>query len=71
MQAIPFMRCRQGIAGVHASVCRPRKGIALSGIDQVRIARQQPFELKMGVRASAVCWGVIPSGMLRRLARQP
>ena len=31
----------------------------------VRIARQQPFELKVGGRASVVCWGVMPSGMLR------
>jgi hypothetical protein len=32
----------------------------------VRIARQQPFELNMGARASVVYWGVMPSGMLRR-----
>jgi hypothetical protein len=30
-----------------------------------RIARQQPFELKVGARASVVCWDVMPSGMLR------
>jgi hypothetical protein len=31
----------------------------------VRIARDQPFELQVGARASVVCWGVMPSGMLR------
>jgi hypothetical protein len=31
----------------------------------VRIARQQPFELTIGARGSVVCWGVMPSGMLR------
>jgi len=28
----------------------------------VRIARQEPFELKVGSPASVVCWGVMPSG---------
>ena len=31
----------------------------------VRIGRQLPFELKVGKRASVVCWGVMPSRMLR------
>jgi hypothetical protein len=31
----------------------------------VRIARQQPFGLKVGARASVVCWGIMPSGLLR------
>lgn len=31
----------------------------------MRIARLQAFELKVGTRASVVCWGVISSGMLR------
>jgi hypothetical protein len=31
----------------------------------VRIARQQPFELRSGAPAAVVCWGVMPSGMLR------
>ena len=31
----------------------------------IRIARQQPFALNVGNRASVVCWGVMPSGMLR------
>ena len=31
----------------------------------VCIARQEPFELKVGVPASLMCWGVMPSGMLR------
>jgi hypothetical protein len=29
-----------------------------------RIARQEPFELNVGVPASLVYWGVMPSGML-------
>jgi hypothetical protein len=31
----------------------------------VRIARDQPFELTIGRQAGLVCWGVMPSGMLR------
>jgi len=31
----------------------------------VRIARDQPFELTFGRQAELVCWGVMPSGMLR------
>jgi len=31
----------------------------------VRIARHEPFELKVGAPASLVCWGIMPSGMLR------
>ena len=31
----------------------------------VRLARQEPFELNVGARASLVCWGVMPSRMLR------
>jgi len=30
----------------------------------VRIARKQPSELMVDVRAELVCWGVMPSGML-------
>jgi len=32
-----------------------------------RIAGPQPFELKVGARASLVCWAVMPSGTLRHL----
>ncbi len=31
----------------------------------VRIARAQPFALGIGGHAELVCWGVMPSGMLR------
>ena len=31
----------------------------------VRIRRDEPFSLSVGQRAELVCWGVMPSGMLR------
>jgi hypothetical protein len=43
----------------------PRTGKLIAIKQGVRIARQQPFELKVGALASVVCWGVMPSGMLR------
>ena len=43
----------------------PRTGTRTTIKQAVRIARQQPFELNVGARASLVCWGVMPSGMLR------
>ena len=43
----------------------PRTGKRMQIRQAVRIARDQPFELKVGMRASLVCWGVMPSGMLR------
>ena len=43
----------------------PRTGKRTKIRQAVRIARQQPFELNVGARASLVCWGVMPSGMLR------
>jgi hypothetical protein len=43
----------------------PRTGERIAIRQAVRIARQQPFELRMGARVSLVCWGVMPSGMLR------
>jgi hypothetical protein len=43
----------------------PRTGKRTQIRQAVRIARQQPFELKLGARASVVCWGVMPTGMLR------
>jgi hypothetical protein len=42
---------------------RTRKRIAIR--QAVRIGRQEPFELKVRTKASLVCWGVMPSGMLR------
>jgi ATP-dependent DNA ligase len=35
------------------------------GVVPVTVARHEPFELKAGKRASLVCWGVMPSGLLR------
>jgi hypothetical protein len=49
-----------GLACKHS---RTGKRIAIR--QAVRIARQQPFELEVGARASVVCWGVMPSWMLR------
>jgi hypothetical protein len=43
----------------------PRTGERVKIRQAVRIARLQPFELKVGARASVVCWGVMPSGILR------
>jgi len=43
----------------------PRTGKRTQIRQAVRIARQQPFELTKGKRASVVCWQVMPSGMLR------
>jgi hypothetical protein len=43
----------------------PRTGKRIMIERAVRIARDQPFELAVGGRASVVCWGVMPSGMLR------
>lgn len=43
----------------------PRTGKRTQIRQAVRIARQQPFELTKGKRASVVCWAVMPSGTLR------
>jgi ATP-dependent DNA ligase len=43
----------------------PRTGKLTKIRQAVRIARQQPFELKVDAKASVVCWGVMPSGILR------
>jgi len=43
----------------------PRTGKRTTIKQAVRVARDQPFELNVGARASVVCWGVMPSGMLR------
>jgi hypothetical protein len=31
----------------------------------VRVPRDLPFDLTFGARLALVCWGVMPSGMLR------
>jgi hypothetical protein len=43
----------------------PRTGKLTRVRQAVRITRQQPYDLQVGARASVVCWGVMPSGMLR------
>jgi sulfite exporter TauE/SafE len=43
----------------------PRTGKRIAIKQALRIARQQPFELKVGARASVVGWGVMPCGLLR------
>jgi hypothetical protein len=43
----------------------PRTGKRTRFSQAVRIARRQPFELKVSARASVMCWGVMPSGTLR------
>ena len=50
---------------LHSEYAHPRTGKRKQIRQAVRIARREPFELKIGARASLVCWGVIPSGMLR------
>jgi hypothetical protein len=49
-----------GIAYTH-----PRDGKLVEIHQAVRIRRDEPFSLKAGERAELVCWGVMPSGMLR------
>jgi ATP dependent DNA ligase domain len=47
-------------------VCKhPCTGERMRIRQAVRIARAQPFDLQVGSPASLVCWGVMPSGMLR------
>jgi len=43
----------------------PRTGKLTKIRQAVRMARQQPFDLHVGAKASVVCWGGMPSGMLR------
>ena len=43
----------------------PRTGKRTQIRQAVRIARHEPFELRTRKRAQLVCWGVMPSGMLR------
>jgi hypothetical protein len=43
----------------------PRTGADVAVRQEVRVPRDHPFELRIGARASLVCWGVMPSGMLR------
>jgi hypothetical protein len=50
---------------LHLTYKHLRTGKRVEIRQAVRIARQQPFELNVGARASVVCWGIMPSGMLR------
>jgi len=43
----------------------PRTGTMVRIRQAVRIVRQQAFVLKVEAGAAAICWGVMPSGMLR------
>jgi hypothetical protein len=43
----------------------PRTGDAVEIRQAVRIRRDEPFELRTGARAELLCWGVMPTGMLR------
>jgi hypothetical protein len=43
----------------------PRTGADVEIRQAVRVPRDRPFDLTSGVRLELVCWGVMPSGMLR------
>ena len=43
----------------------PRGGKLIEIHQAVRIRRDEPFILRASERAELVCWGVMPSGMLR------
>jgi ATP-dependent DNA ligase len=43
----------------------PRTGAAVEIRQAVRVPRDLPFDLTIGARLALVCWGVMPSGMLR------
>jgi hypothetical protein len=43
----------------------PRTGASVEIRQAVRIRRDEPFELRTGAPAEVLCWGVMPSGMLR------
>jgi hypothetical protein len=44
---------------------RPRTGDLVEIRQALRIRRDEPFDLRIGARAEIICWGVMPSGMLR------
>jgi ATP dependent DNA ligase domain len=43
----------------------PRIGAAMEIRQAVRVPRDLSFDLTIGARLALVCWGVMPSGMLR------
>jgi hypothetical protein len=52
-------------SSIDLSYKHPRSGADVQIQQTVRFTRSQPFELKLGRRAEVVCWGVMPSGLLR------
>jgi hypothetical protein len=43
----------------------PRTGADVEIRQAVRVPRDRPFDLTSGAQVQLVCWGVMPSGMLR------
>jgi hypothetical protein len=43
----------------------PRDGKTIQIRQAIRIRRDEPFTLHAEQRAELICWGVMPSGMLR------
>ena len=43
----------------------PRTGADVEIRQAVRVPRDLPFDLRIGEQVQIVCWGVMPSGMLR------
>ena len=43
----------------------PRTGADVEIRQAVRVQRDLPFDLRIGKRLELVCWGVMPSGLLR------
>ena len=44
---------------------RPRTGADEEIRQAVRVPRDLPFDLTIGGRLALMCWGVMPSGLLR------
>jgi len=43
----------------------PRTGAEVEIRQAVRVPRDLPFDLTIGARLALICWGVMPSGLLR------
>jgi hypothetical protein len=43
----------------------PRTGADIEIRQAVRVPRDRPFDVRLGARLALVCWGVMPSGLLR------
>jgi hypothetical protein len=46
----------------------PRTGADMEIRQAVRVPRDRPFDLRIGGQLELVCWGVMPSGLLRHPA---